>query len=78
MIRCSILPLAINSSVSGKKPARWISCLPGWQAGMRIIADTLTQTLEPLLLVIVGGLVGTLVIAMYLPIFQLGNVLAGA
>ncbi|SLM64596.1 MULTISPECIES: protein transport protein HofC [Dickeya] len=44
----------------------------------RQFADTLTQTLEPLLLTTVGGLVGILVIAMYLPIFQLGNVLAGA
>ncbi|WP_315709333.1 protein transport protein HofC [Brenneria uluponensis] len=41
-------------------------------------AETLTQTLEPILLVIVGGMVGTLVVAMYLPIFHLGNVLAGA
>ncbi|UGA53275.1 MULTISPECIES: protein transport protein HofC [Dickeya] len=53
--------------------------LAGWYENhTRQFADTLTQTLEPLLLVIVGGLVGTLVIAMYLPIFQLGNVLAGA
>ncbi|QDX28949.1 protein transport protein HofC [Dickeya poaceiphila] len=53
--------------------------LAGWYENhTRQFADTLTQTLEPLLLVIVGGLVGTLVIAMYLPIFQLGNVLAGS
>lgn len=39
------------------------------------LADTLAQTLEPMLLMIVGGIVGALVIAMYLPIFQLGNVL---
>ncbi|ACZ78347.1 MULTISPECIES: protein transport protein HofC [Dickeya] len=53
--------------------------LAGWYENhTRQFADTLTQTLEPLLLVVVGGLVGTLVIAMYLPIFQLGNVLAGA
>lgn len=39
------------------------------------LADTLAQTLEPILMLVVGGIVGTLVIAMYLPIFQLGNVL---
>lgn len=39
------------------------------------LADTLAQTLEPLLMLVVGGIVGALVIAMYLPIFQLGNVL---
>lgn len=41
-------------------------------------AETLTQTLEPALMLIVGGMVGTLVVAMYLPIFQLGSVMAGA
>ena len=41
-------------------------------------AETLTHTLEPLLMVLVGGIIGTLVIAMYLPIFQLGNLMANA
>lgn len=40
------------------------------------LADGLTQTLEPTLMVVVGVIVGALLIAMYLPIFQLGNVLA--
>lgn len=39
------------------------------------IAENLTQILEPLLMLILGGIVGSLVIAMYLPIFQLGNVM---
>ncbi|MFC0228621.1 protein transport protein HofC [Serratia aquatilis] len=39
------------------------------------LADTLAQGLEPILMMVVGGIVGALVIAMYLPIFQLGNVL---
>lgn len=34
--------------------------------------DNLTALLEPLIMVILGGLIGTLVIAMYLPIFKLG------
>lgn len=38
-------------------------------------AESLTQTLEPLLMLILGLIVGSLVIAMYLPIFQLGNVM---
>lgn len=35
--------------------------------------DTLTSLMEPLILVILGSLVGALVVAMYLPIFQLGT-----
>ena len=37
--------------------------------------DTLASLLEPLIVLILGVLVGGLVIAMYLPIFQLGDVI---
>ncbi len=39
--------------------------------------DNLSSLLEPMIMVILGVLVGGLVIAMYLPIFQLGNVVGG-
>lgn len=36
--------------------------------------DNMTALMEPLIVVFLGGLIGTLVIAMYLPIFKLGAV----
>ena len=36
--------------------------------------DGLSSLIEPLMMVVIGGLVGSLIIGMYLPIFQLGNV----
>lgn len=36
--------------------------------------DALTSMLEPLVMVILGGLVGSIIVALYLPIFQLGEV----
>ena len=39
------------------------------------LADTLAAALEPLMMVIIGGIVGTLVVAMYLPVFRLGEAL---
>ncbi|MBP2169788.1 protein transport protein HofC [Erwinia toletana] len=39
------------------------------------LADTLAATLEPLMMVVIGIIVGTLVVAMYLPIFGLGDAL---
>ena len=39
------------------------------------LADTLSQTIEPVLMAVMGVVVGGLVIAMYLPIFQLGSVM---
>ena len=39
--------------------------------------STLTSLIEPLMMVFLGGAIGGLVIAMYLPIFQMAAVLAG-
>jgi type IV pilus assembly protein PilC len=36
--------------------------------------DNMTALMEPLIMAFLGGLIGTLVIAMYLPIFKLGSV----
>ena len=39
--------------------------------------DNLTTLLEPMIMCVLGVLVGGLIVAMYLPIFQLGNVVGG-
>ncbi|MFV8800223.1 protein transport protein HofC [Yersinia sp. LJYL362] len=50
--------------------------LASWhQQQTQDLADNLTQMLEPLLMLVIGSIVGILVIAMYLPIFQLGDVI---
>ena len=36
--------------------------------------DSLTSLMEPIIMAVLGVLVGGLIIAMYLPIFQLGSV----
>ena len=38
------------------------------------LVDTLSKQIEPLIMAVLGVLVGGLVVAMYLPIFQLGSV----
>ena len=45
-----------------------------YEAAVDNAVDNLSSLLEPLIMVVLGTLVGGLVIAMYLPIFQLGNV----
>ena len=39
--------------------------------------DTMTSMIEPLLIIVIGGIVGFIVIAMYLPIFGLANTVGG-
>jgi type IV pilus assembly protein PilC len=41
------------------------------------LVDNLTALMEPLIMSVLGVLVGGLIIAMYLPIFQLGAVVGG-
>ncbi|NDJ58912.1 protein transport protein HofC [Enterobacteriaceae bacterium 4M9] len=39
-------------------------------------ADGLTAALEPIMMIVTGAIIGTLVIALYLPIFQLGDAMS--
>ena len=39
--------------------------------------DGLTSLLEPLLMVFLGLIIGSIVVAMFLPIFKLGEVVSG-
>jgi type IV pilus assembly protein PilC len=41
------------------------------------LVDALSSLIEPLIMVVLGVVIGGLVIAMYLPIFQLGQVVIG-
>lgn len=52
-----------------KKLADW------YQRQTHELTDSLAQILEPILMLVVGGIIGILTIAMYLPIFQLSNVI---
>ena len=45
-----------------------------YEAEVDNAVDSMSSLLEPLIMVILGIVVGSLVVAMYLPIFQLGNV----
>ncbi|QTF07134.1 protein transport protein HofC [Brenneria izadpanahii] len=63
---------------TGELDALFMQLAQWYERKTRQQAETLMQTMEPAMMLIVGGMVGALVIGMYLPIFQLGNVLAGA
>jgi type IV pilus assembly protein PilC len=44
-----------------------------YEAEVDDAVDNMTALLEPLIMVFLGGLIGTLVVAMYLPIFKLAS-----
>jgi type IV pilus assembly protein PilC len=45
-----------------------------YEAEVDDAVDNMTALMEPMIMVILGGLIGTLVVAMYLPIFKMGAV----
>jgi type IV pilus assembly protein PilC len=44
-----------------------------YEEEVNVVVDNLSNLLEPLIMVVLGVVVGGLVIAMYLPIFKLGS-----
>ena len=40
-------------------------------------ADAMTSLIEPILMVVLGGIIAVIVIAMYLPIFNLASAVSG-
>jgi type IV pilus assembly protein PilC len=45
-----------------------------YEAEVDDMVDAISSLMEPLIMVVLGGLIGGMVIAMYLPIFKLGQV----
>lgn len=46
-----------------------------YEAEVNDLTNNLTKLMEPLILLVVGGMVGFLAVAVYLPIYQIGNVI---
>lgn len=61
-----------------RNPVLWTTCWARWLAfyeeEVDNAVDNLTTLMEPMIMAVLGVLVGGLIIAMYLPIFQLGSV----
>ncbi len=41
------------------------------------VVDALAQMIEPIMIVFLGGVIGGIIVSLYLPIFQMGNVVGG-
>ncbi|NLB69132.1 MAG: type II secretion system F family protein [Lentisphaerae bacterium] len=59
---------------SGRIDEMLISVANTYDDEIEATLETLTSLMEPFLIVFMGAIIGTIVIAMYLPIFQLGSI----
>ncbi|WP_276330892.1 type II secretion system F family protein [Stutzerimonas kirkiae] len=79
MRRCGVFPSMVVQMVAIGEEAGALDDMLGKSAGfyeaeVDNAVDNLTTLMEPAIMAVLGVLVGGLIIAMYLPIFQLGNV----
>ena len=46
-----------------------------YEQDLQLSLDTITQLIEPIIMLVLGLVVGGLLLAMYLPIFQIGSII---
>jgi len=69
------LQMVAAGEETGKLPEMLSNVADFYENEVNVMADMLSTLLEPIFIVAVGGTIGFIVIAMYLPIFQLGSVM---
>ena len=69
-----VLQMAAIGEESGSLDSMLSKAADVYEREVDDAVDSLSSLLEPLIMVILGVLIGGLVVAMYLPIFKLGQV----
>jgi type IV pilus assembly protein PilC len=68
-----VLQMTAIGEESGALDAMLSKVADFFEAEVDEAVDALASLMEPLIMVVLGGLIGGLVVAMYLPIFKMGS-----
>jgi type IV pilus assembly protein PilC len=68
-----IIQLTATGESSGRVDALLQKAAEFYEREMRAVVDSLSTLIEPFLIVILGGLVGAVLLSLYLPIFKIGQ-----
>lgn len=68
-----IIQLTSTGETSGKVDTMLSKAAEFYEREIKSVVDNLAALLEPILIVILGGIVGAILIALYLPIFKMGQ-----
>ncbi|MFB9067138.1 type II secretion system F family protein [Pseudofulvimonas gallinarii] len=66
-----VVQMAAIGEEAGALDAMMVKVAEFYEEEVNNAVDTLSTALEPLIMAVIGGIVGTIVVAMYLPIFKL-------
>ncbi len=69
-----VIQMAAIGEESGNLDAMLAKVADYYEQEVSNAVDALSSLLEPIIMVLVGGLVGVMVVAMYLPIFKMASV----
>ena len=72
-----LLRMVSAGESTGKIDAMLEKMADFWDEEIEAMLDALTSLIEPLLIVVLGIIVGGIVIAMFLPIFKLNDIVSG-
>jgi type IV pilus assembly protein PilC len=70
-----VTQLVATGEESGKVDALLLKATEFYEREIRNTVDSLAAIIEPFLIIILGGVVGSILIALYLPIFMIGKLL---
>jgi type IV pilus assembly protein PilC len=70
-----ITQLVATGERSGRIDALLRKAADFYEREIRITVDSIASIIEPMLIIVVGSLVGGILIALYLPIFSLGKLI---
>jgi len=70
-----VLQMTATGEESGELESMLNKAADFYEREVREAVDNMSKLIEPIMITVLGGIVGTLVIAMYLPIFKMGSVL---
>ena len=70
-----VIQMAAIGEEAGSLDEMLIKVAEAYEEEVNNAVDALSSLLEPLIIVIIGALVGSMVIAMYLPIFKMASVI---
>ena len=78
MSKQTIFPVTLQQMVdvgeeSGSLPAILEKASQIYERDISLVLDTIIPLIEPVMMIILGLMVGSLLVAMYLPVFQLGH-----
>ena len=70
-----VLQMTATGEESGELESMLNKAADFYEREVREAVDNMSKLIEPIMITVLGGIVGTLVIAVYLPIFMMGSVI---